>query len=324
MFERYTEQARLTIFHARYEASNLGSAYIETEHLLLGIMPRDAILRRKFDNSVREEIRKQIEESRKHPIEKILFSVDLPLSREAKAALGHAAEEATAMGHREIDTGHLVLGLLRVPDCGAAGILRQHGIKEGEFREAVRARPEHEPAPARAPRERAVERSGLYDEPGALTSAPAAKSLQAPIAMLAGLLDETISQIGAYTDAYADQHLKRKPWTRREAMGHLVDWATTHHHWFVRALSEPRLIIGVLPQDDWVTAQDYRTFSWLDLVDLWVCLNRLLIHVLTRVPEAKASRVCRIGIEDPITLKELVRRYVAHCEDIVGQVLMRL
>jgi len=36
MFERYTERARRVLFFARYEASQLGSISIETEHLLLG------------------------------------------------------------------------------------------------------------------------------------------------------------------------------------------------------------------------------------------------------------------------------------------------
>ncbi len=38
MFERYTEKARRVIFFSRYEASQFGSPYIETEHLLLGIL----------------------------------------------------------------------------------------------------------------------------------------------------------------------------------------------------------------------------------------------------------------------------------------------
>jgi ATP-dependent Clp protease ATP-binding subunit ClpC len=40
MFERYTEKARRVIFFARYEASQFGSPYIETEHLLLGCCGR--------------------------------------------------------------------------------------------------------------------------------------------------------------------------------------------------------------------------------------------------------------------------------------------
>src|SRR6267378_6748336 len=41
VFERYTEKARRVIFFARYEASQYGSQYIETEHLLLGLMRED-------------------------------------------------------------------------------------------------------------------------------------------------------------------------------------------------------------------------------------------------------------------------------------------
>ena len=44
MFERYTEKARRVIFFARYEASQFGSPYIETEHLLLGLLREDKAL----------------------------------------------------------------------------------------------------------------------------------------------------------------------------------------------------------------------------------------------------------------------------------------
>ena len=38
MFERYTERARRVLFFARYEASQLGSISIESEHLLLALV----------------------------------------------------------------------------------------------------------------------------------------------------------------------------------------------------------------------------------------------------------------------------------------------
>ena len=41
MFERYTEKARRVAFFARFEASQYGSPYIETEHLLLGLLRED-------------------------------------------------------------------------------------------------------------------------------------------------------------------------------------------------------------------------------------------------------------------------------------------
>jgi ATP-dependent Clp protease ATP-binding subunit ClpC len=41
MFERYTEKARRVIFFARYEASQFGAQWIETEHILLGLLRED-------------------------------------------------------------------------------------------------------------------------------------------------------------------------------------------------------------------------------------------------------------------------------------------
>src|SRR5215469_1258286 len=90
MFERYTEKARRVIFFARYEASQFGSPYIESEHLLLGIVREDKALTNRFFRTkgffrpdALESLRKQIEE---HTVirEKISTSIDLPLSNEFK------------------------------------------------------------------------------------------------------------------------------------------------------------------------------------------------------------------------------------------------
>ena len=63
MFERYTEKARRVIFFARYEASQFGSPYIETEHLLLGLLREDKTLANRFlrSHAAVDSIRKQIE-----------------------------------------------------------------------------------------------------------------------------------------------------------------------------------------------------------------------------------------------------------------------
>ena len=78
------------------------------------------------------------------------------------------------------------------------------------------------------------------------------------------------------------------------------------------------------PLDEWVTAQQYQDYSWKDVVDLWVSLNRFLIHVLAQIPEDKLSLRCRIGVGEPIPLSKLIGRYVEHCSDVVAQILARL
>jgi ATP-dependent Clp protease ATP-binding subunit ClpC len=97
MFERYTEKARRVIFFARYEASQYGSPYIESEHLLLGILREDKSLTSRFlrSHSSVESIRKRID-SQTTVRKKTSTSVDLPLSDESKRVLAYADRCAAA------------------------------------------------------------------------------------------------------------------------------------------------------------------------------------------------------------------------------------
>ena len=148
MFERYTEKARRVIFFARYEASQFGSPYIETEHLLLGLLREDKALTNRFlrSHASVESIRKQIEQ---HTTirEKVSTSVDLPLSNECKRVLAYAAEEAERLSHKHIGTEHLLLGLLREEKCFAAEILTERGLRLPTIREELQ-RTTQEKAPA--------------------------------------------------------------------------------------------------------------------------------------------------------------------------------
>ncbi|HLK54289.1 MAG TPA: Clp protease N-terminal domain-containing protein, partial [Candidatus Angelobacter sp.] len=138
MFEKYTEKARRAIFFARYEASQFGSPTIKTEHLLLGVLRADRILVNRLlrsPDSV-EEIRKEIERST--PVrEKVSTSVDLPVSNEGKRVLAYTAEEAERLGHKHIDTCHMLLGLLREEKSFAAKLLNDQKVYLSQVREQI-------------------------------------------------------------------------------------------------------------------------------------------------------------------------------------------
>ena len=138
MFERYTEKARRVIFFARYEASQFGSPYIETEHLLLGLIREDKALANRFlrSHAAIESIRKQIE-AHTTMREKVSTSIDLPLSHECKRVLAYGAEEAERLSHKHIGTEHLMLGLLREEKCFAAEILHERGLRLSQVREEI-------------------------------------------------------------------------------------------------------------------------------------------------------------------------------------------
>jgi ATP-dependent Clp protease ATP-binding subunit ClpC len=138
MFERYTEKARRVIFFARYEASQYGSPYIESEHLLLGLLREDKALANRFlrSHGSLESIRKQIE-GRTTIRERVSTSVELPFSQEVKQILLHAQEHAERMAHKHIGTEHLLLGLLTEEKCFASEILQERGLRLSTVREEL-------------------------------------------------------------------------------------------------------------------------------------------------------------------------------------------
>ena len=139
MFERYTERARRVLFFARYEASQLGSISIETEHLLLGLIREGkGLTSRIFARShlSLETIRKEIE-GRTVFREKVSTSVEIPFSTETKRVLQHAAEEADRLLHNYIGTEHLLLGILSEDRSVAASILSEKSMRLSTVREDI-------------------------------------------------------------------------------------------------------------------------------------------------------------------------------------------
>ena len=139
MFERYTEPARRVLFFARYEASELGSVSIETQHLLLGLL-RDGrrSASRLLSQLPHDDIRRDVESCTPFQ-EKIATSVEIPFSPETKRVLQFAMEEADRLLHNHIGPEHLLLGLMREEASTAATILIARGCRLDALRQQVAA-----------------------------------------------------------------------------------------------------------------------------------------------------------------------------------------
>jgi hypothetical protein len=133
MFERYTEKMRRVIFFARYEASQLGSSVIDSEHILLGVVREEhALLRRVLDcdpATVRNRIEEQLP---KRAL--TATSVDLPLSETAKQVLNSATAEADRLNHKYIGTEHLLLALVEARSTFAGKLLAELGADPAKLR----------------------------------------------------------------------------------------------------------------------------------------------------------------------------------------------
>ena len=153
MFERYTEKARRVIFFARHEASEFGSPYIESEHILLGLLRENKVLSARMLSgpsfsieSIRREIERHTTVGKKLPT-----SIDLPLSDECKRILRLASDEADRLGHKHIGTEHLLVGVLLEKDCYAARLLNEQQISLESVRTSMAEDPLKEFTPTKTP-----------------------------------------------------------------------------------------------------------------------------------------------------------------------------
>lgn len=139
-FARYTEAARKTIFFARHQASEHGSASIETEHLLMGVLDADGkfldLLVRPASSS--EEVRRAVE--RRTTIREKAPAIHIPLSNESKRILRHAVEESDRLRHEHISTGHFLLGLLHEEESLGASVLVEALARNGIRRDTAARR----------------------------------------------------------------------------------------------------------------------------------------------------------------------------------------
>jgi ATP-dependent Clp protease ATP-binding subunit ClpA len=170
MFERFTSQSRQVVKTAQEEARRLRHPAIGTEHLLIGLLedrngPPARLLRERglevaavrrrvtSDDGLDQEalavlgidleqVRSATEETfgpgaldprARGPVR----DGHLPISRRAKKALELALREAVRLKHREIATGHLLLGLLREGQGLAVTIIADAGIDVAELRAEV-------------------------------------------------------------------------------------------------------------------------------------------------------------------------------------------
>ncbi|HEX3436411.1 MAG TPA: Clp protease N-terminal domain-containing protein [Pseudacidobacterium sp.] len=144
MFEQYTERARRVIFFSRYEASEFGSLYIESEFLLLALLRENkyVVIRWLGEGDWQTILRNEVEK-RVYRGPKTSTSVDLPLSNEAKRVLNYAAEEAERLKHKYIGTEHLFLGLLHDRESRTAKLLFDRGVNPDTVRETIARESQH-------------------------------------------------------------------------------------------------------------------------------------------------------------------------------------
>jgi ATP-dependent Clp protease ATP-binding subunit ClpC len=138
MFERFTNQARRVVVLAQEEARRLLHNYIGTEHILLGLLREDegaaATALAAADvtlDGARLEVETIIGRGQHEP------SGHLPFTPRAKKVLELSLREAVRLGHDYIDTGHILLGLIREGDGVAVQVVVNLGADPKKISQRV-------------------------------------------------------------------------------------------------------------------------------------------------------------------------------------------
>jgi hypothetical protein len=126
--DHFTLQARQSLSYAQEEAELFHHNYIGTEHLLLGLLRSEKgvavkiLVNLGIDlNKIRLAIEFVVRNGER-------IDKQVGLIRTARMALELAIDEASIMHHNYVGTEHLLIGLLRVEDSLAAGLLESLGV----------------------------------------------------------------------------------------------------------------------------------------------------------------------------------------------------
>ncbi|MGC9671559.1 Clp protease N-terminal domain-containing protein, partial [Planosporangium sp. 12N6] len=141
MFEQFTDRARRVVVLAQEEARMLNHNYIGTEHLLLGIVRESEDPHGGGDvaaealeslgislEGVRQQVTEIIGQGQQAP------SGHIPFTPRAKHVLELALREALQLGHHDIGTEHILLGLIREGEGIAAQVLATLATDPGLIR----------------------------------------------------------------------------------------------------------------------------------------------------------------------------------------------
>ena len=109
-------------------------------------------------------------------------------------------------------------------------------------------------------------------------------------------------------------------WSRKQVLGHLIDSASNNHQRFVRAALQGSLEFPGYDQDGCVRVQAVQSTAWPFLVTLWTNYNLYLAHVIAHLPAAQLEAPCRIGEDEPVTLRFLAEDYLTHLLHHLGQI----
>lgn len=139
MIEGFTESYIKIIFFAKQESHRIGHNFVCTEQILLGMLCEEASLAAKVLESKGvnlEQVRVEVEKLIGCGAGSLIHD-NYPFTSKAERAIDLAGEEAERLEHNYLNTGHLLLGILRIEDGIALQLLTTLGVDATELHDLI-------------------------------------------------------------------------------------------------------------------------------------------------------------------------------------------
>jgi hypothetical protein len=138
----------------------------------------------------------------------------------------------------------------------------------------------------------------------------------------ASALLETVNEYLPKLNSLTEEKSSIKPlpnkWSKKELIGHLIDSAQNNIRRFIVAQYEDNPVI-TYKQDNWVSINNYQSYSLNDLIQLWYLLNKQICSILNNSSNEMLQRTCQT--ESLHSIEWLAKDYIRHMKHHLHQVL---
>ena len=103
----------------------------------------------------------------------------------------------------------------------------------------------------------------------------------------------------------------------RQILGHMVDSATNNIHRVIYMHNQESPVnypdyANLGNNDRWIAIQNYQEEDWGDLIQLWVSVNKHMVHLMGQVDESFMNQQWVSALNEKITLRTLISDFPKH------------
>jgi hypothetical protein len=125
-------------------------------------------------------------------------------------------------------------------------------------------------------------------------------------------------QLSALTAEAANQPIAPGKWSTQQTVGHLIDSCTNNLQRLIRMQLTPELDFPGYQQDDCIRIQRFDLEPWLEVLTLFLALNRHFAHAISHA-DARCFHHVWLHEGEGLTLGFVLADYIGHMEHHLRQ-----